>query len=108
MAVDYFRSEFCRLLFRSGGADAAARHAWLNALYDAAWSQQKDGKTLFSTSYSGVFTQFQVLSGWKPDAIINLVGEARAWADAADVTAALALIAPMRRASVGSFSGATL
>lgn len=85
--------EFCRRLFRAGGASVAERQAFLDVLADAALKAVQDGRRVISTTGTGgVGTTFQLFAGFPPDALLSLIDAARAWADAADVTAALALV----------------
>lgn len=86
------RREFCRRLFRVGGATAELRHAFLDGLSDSASEAQQSGSAIQSTSANGAAVTFQFFAGWTPDDAISLIDEARAWADAADVATALALI----------------
>lgn len=86
------RREFCRRLFRVGGATAQLRHSFLDTLSDAAIAAQTAGSAVLSSSANGASVQFQFFAGWTPDDALSLIDEARTWADAADVAAALALI----------------
>ena len=86
------RREFCRRLFRVGGATAALRHAFLDGLSDSAIQAQQTGSAVQSTSANGAQVAFQFFAGWTPDDALSLIDEARTWADAASVTAALDLI----------------
>ena len=85
------RREFCRRLFRLGGATPALRQAWLDELSDSAALQQQGGAVV-STSANGASVSFQLPSNWSPDDAPALIDEARDWADAVDVAAALAMI----------------
>lgn len=67
------------------------RQAWLDELSDSAALQQQGGAVV-STSANGASVSFQLPSNWSPDDAPALIDEARAWADAADVATALALI----------------
>ena len=86
------RREFCRRLFRAGGATAELRHVFLDALADAAIAAQTAGSAVLSTSKNGAAVQFQFFAGWAPADALELIDEARDWADAADIAAALALL----------------
>ena len=86
------RREFCRRLFRVGGATAQLRHAFLDGLSDSAIQAQQTGSAVLSSSANGASVQFQFFAGWTPDDALALIDEARTWADAADVAAALALL----------------
>lgn len=86
------RREFCRRLFRVGGATEVLRNAFLDALADAALAAQSSGRAVQATSVAGASTTFQFFDGWEPSVALTLIDEARAWAAAADVNAALALI----------------
>ena len=86
------RREFCRRLFRAGGATTQLRHAFLDGLSDSAIQAQQSGSAVLSSSANGASVQFQFFAGWTPDLVLELIDEARDWADAATVTAALALI----------------
>ena len=86
------RREFCRRLFRVGGATAQLRHAFLDGLSDSAIQAQTAGSAVLSTAKNGASVQFQFFAGWSPADAIELIDEARDWADAADVAAALSLI----------------
>lgn len=98
------RREFCCRLFRLGGATPAARNAWLDELSDSAALQQQGG-AIVSTSANGASVSFQLPPKWSPDDAPALIDAARAWAEAADVDAALALIGgPVRHVSP-DFSG---
>ena len=86
------RREFCRRLFRVGGATAQLRHAFLDGLSDSAIQAQQTGSAVLSTAKNGASVQFQFFAGWTPDAALELIDEARDWADAVDVASALAMI----------------
>ena len=86
------RREYCRRLFRVGGATAALRNAFLDGLSDAAIEAQQSGSAVLSTSKNGAAVQFQYFAGWTPAATLEYVDEARAWAACLTVEAALALI----------------
>ena len=86
------RREFCRRLFRVGGATAQLRHSFLDGLSDSAIQAQQSGSAVLSSSANGASVQFQFFADWTPDDALSLIDEARAWADAADVAAALALL----------------
>lgn len=88
------RREFCRRLFRAGGATAELRHSFLDTLADAAIAAQTAGSAVLSTAKNGASVQFQFFAGWTPSDALELIDEARDWADAATVAAALALIDP--------------
>lgn len=95
MATSYaVRREFCRRLFRAGGATAELRHAFLDTLSDSAIAAQTAGSAVLSTSKNGAAVQFQFFAGWAPADALELIDEAREWADAATATVALALIDP--------------
>lgn len=85
------KREYCRLLFQQG-ATPAQRHAYLDTLRDAAIEAQTEGKTLTATASGGQSASFMVFQAFAPEDVIQLVDEARAWADALTLTAALALI----------------
>ena len=85
------RREFCRRLFRVG-ASSSLRHATLDALSDTAIAAQQSGSAIQSTASNGSTVTFQFFAGWSPDDALVLINEARSWADAADLAAALALI----------------
>ena len=86
------RLEFCRRLFRVGGATAQLRHAFLDGLSDSAIQAQQSGSAVSASSANGASVQFQFFAGWTPDDALALIDEARDWADAADVASALALL----------------
>lgn len=86
------RREFCRRLFRAGGATAALRHTFLDGLSDTAIQAQQTGGSIQSTSANGASVAFQFFDGWSPDVALSLIDEARTWADCADVDTALALL----------------
>lgn len=89
--------EFCRRLFRLGGSDSASRHAWLDAISDAAIADKTAGRTLVSVGSMGSNSGFQIVNGWKPDDVLDIVNAARDWAGEDNVDDALALIAgPIR------------
>jgi hypothetical protein len=100
--------EFCRYLFRVGGATAALRNVFLDGLSEAAISAQMAGSSVLSTSANGASVQLQFVAGWSPVATLKIVEAARVWAAYATVEAALATITPSRRVSYGSFAGASL
>lgn len=103
MAKASTKSEFCRLLFRQGGTPAK-RHAYLDTLAAAALEAQTEGKTLTATASGGSSASFMVFQAWAPGDVLELVATARAWADAANITAALALIGPACRSYRSDFS----
>ena len=86
------RREFCRRLFRVGGATAQLRHSFLDTLSDAAIAAQTAGSAVLSSSANGASVQFQFFAGWQPGDALELIDEARTWADCADVATALALL----------------
>jgi hypothetical protein len=88
--------EFCRRLFRAATANTVdARNAVLDELADEAFQQKTSGTALTGTTvYGQSAAQFQMLAGWEPDDVIELVDAARAWAAESTVVAALALIDP--------------
>ena len=86
------RREFCRRLFRVGGATAQLRHAFLDGLSDSAIQAQQTGSAVSASSANGASVQFQFFAGWTPDDALALIDEARDWADAATATVALAMI----------------
>ena len=93
MGIPYAtRREFCRRLFRAGGATTVLRHAFLDALSDTALAAQASGRSVQATSAAGASTTFQFFSGWSPAEALALIDEARTWADAADVATALELL----------------
>ena len=97
------RREFCRRLFRLGGATSALRQAWLDELSDSAALQQQGGAVV-STSANGASVSFQLPSNWSPDDAPALIDAARTWADCATVADALALIGGPVRSVVRDFS----
>jgi hypothetical protein len=86
------RREFCRKIFRSGGADAAARSTYLDGLADIALKTQQSGKTLIGTASGGTSVQYQAFEGWRVDSLIEMLDQARSWILEDDVDAALELI----------------
>ena len=86
------RREFCRRLFRVGGATAQLRHSFLDTLSDAAIAAQTAGSAVLSSSANGASVQFQFFAGWQPGDALELIDEARTWADCSDVATALALL----------------
>lgn len=95
MGITYAtRREFCRRLFRAGGATTVLRHAFLDSLADSALAAQASGRAVQATAAAGASTTFQFFSGWDPSDVLSLIDEARDWADAADVAAALELVQP--------------
>ena len=93
MGITYAtRREFCRRLFRVGGATTVLRHSFLDSLADSALAAQASGRAVQATAAAGASTTFQFFSGWAPSDVLSLIDEARDWADAAAVDAALALI----------------
>ena len=86
------RREFCRRLFRAGGATAELRHAFLDGLSDTAIAAQQSGNAIQSTSANGAAVTFQFFANWQPADVLDLIDEARDRADCADVATALALI----------------
>ena len=86
------RREFCRRLFRVGGATAQLRHAFLDGLSDSAIQAHQAGSAVSASSANGASVQFQFFAGWTPDAALALINEARDWADCADADTALALV----------------
>jgi len=53
---------------------------------------QQSGSAIQSTASNGAQVAFQFFAGWSPDDALVLIDEARDWAAAADLAAALALI----------------
>lgn len=91
MPTTPFKREFCRSLFEE--ADTIdARHALLTTLRNTAQKTLLEGRALVATAAEGSSATFQLLTGWSPDDTFALINEARAWADCADLTSALALI----------------
>jgi hypothetical protein len=86
------KREFCRRLYRVGGATPTQRVSFLDELSDAALEAQTDGKTLTATASGGSSASFMVFQAYAPADVLELVDEARAWAAAASLDAALALI----------------
>lgn len=84
--------EFCRRLFRVGGATALLRNAFLDALADSALAAQVAGRSVSATSAAGTSVSFQFFSGWEPADAMATIDRARDWADCSDVSTALALI----------------
>lgn len=84
--------EFCRRLFRVGGATALLRHAFLDALADSALAAQVAGSAVSATSTAGTSVDFQFFAGWEPGDVLSVIDHARDWADCATVAAALELI----------------
>lgn len=68
------------------------RHSFLDSLADSALAAQASGRAVQATATAGASTTFQFFSGWAPSDVLSLIDEARDWADAADVAAALALL----------------
>ena len=68
------------------------RHSFLDSLADSALAAQASGRAVQATAAAGASTTFQFFSGWDPSDVLSLIDEARDWADAADVDAALALL----------------
>jgi hypothetical protein len=98
------KREFCRRLFRAGGGTAGERQAFLDTLSDAAIKAQQDGKSLVATGSGGTSVQFELFLGWKPEALIELIDEARNWAELATVADALVTIAGPFRSLRPDFS----
>lgn len=98
------RREFCRRLFRLGGATPALRQAWLDELSDSAALQQQGGAVV-STSANGASVSFQLPANWSPDDAPALIDDARTWAETSDVAAALAMIGRGVRYFSPDFSG---
>lgn len=93
MGITYAtRREFCRRLFRVGGATTVLRHSFLDSLADSALAAQASGRAVQATAAAGASTTFQFFSGWQPGDALELIDEARTWADCADVATALALL----------------
>ena len=86
------RREFCRRLFRVGGATAQLRHAFLDGLSDSAIQAQQTGSAISASSANGASVQFQFFTGWAPSDALALIDEARTWADCSDAGTALALV----------------
>lgn len=55
---------------------------------------------------AGTSTTFQFFSGWSPESVLEVVNEARGWADAADADSALSLIGDDVTSYGFRFSGA--
>jgi len=91
--------EHVRRLYRLGGANAAARHAWLDTQAEeilAAQFSDGAGSRIAKTMANGASVDFAVSSG-SPDAnaqALALIAVLRPYADAASVTVALALVPP--------------
>jgi hypothetical protein len=98
------KREFCRRLFRHGGASAETRHSFLDGLSDAALKARQDGKTLVGTASGGTSATFQSFATWRADEVLELIDAARDWADEDDVDDALVLIAPPARSYGPDFS----
>jgi hypothetical protein len=98
------KREYCRHLFNQG-ATPAQRHSYLDTLRDAALEAQTEGKTLSQTASGGQSASFLVFGAFSPEDTLALVDEARAWADALTLTAALALIPTAVRHYGRDFSG---
>ena len=76
MATSYaVRREFCRRLFRAGGATAELRHAFLDTLSDAAIAAQTAGSAVLSTAKNGASVQFQFFAGWSPADALELIDD---------------------------------
>lgn len=99
------KREYCRILFRVGGATPAARNAYLDTLAATALTAQNEGKTITGTASGGTSAQFMVFSAFAPADVLALVDEARAWAAALTLTAALALIPTAVRHYGARFAG---
>jgi phospholipase/lecithinase/hemolysin len=99
------KREFCRRLFRAGGATVGERQAFLDTLSDAAIKAQQDGKSLVATGSGGTSVQFELFLGWKPEALIELIDAARAWADLSTKDDALATITGPVRFITDDFRG---
>lgn len=87
------KQEFCRRLFRAGGATPASRASFLDTLADAALEAQTEGKTLTQTASGGQSASFMVFSAFAPADVLALIAEARTWAAASTIAAALEMIA---------------
>lgn len=99
------KREFCRRLFRAGGATPTQRASFLDDLADAALEAQTDGKTLTATASGGQSASFMVFSAFAPADVLALIDEARTWAAETTVTAALELIPVAVRHVGADFSG---
>lgn len=84
--------EFCRRLFRVGGATTQLRHAFLDALADSALASQVAGRAVSATSTAGTSVDFQFFAGWEPADALATIDRARDWAECSDVATALVLI----------------
>lgn len=102
------RVGFCRYLFDEAGASAATRLAYVKAVAKQAHELQLSGGAVVSTSSAGTSVTFQVPQNWTADDLLSITNEARAWAAAVDVSAALALIVEPRASSVATFAGVSL
>lgn len=96
---------FCRHLFTEGGSTSTQRHKYLDTLYADVREVLTSGKTLAATSSGGASASFMVLQSFSPQDVAELIDEAHTWADAANLTAALALIGPPARHYGHDFSG---
>lgn len=85
--------ESIRRMYRDGGADDAARNAWMDGLSDTAQNRYLSGKLLTSSSDKGTSAGYQMFANWTPQEITDLVDRLRAYTDYADADAALAVFA---------------
>jgi hypothetical protein len=103
-------AEHIRRLFRLGGADAAARHAWLDTQGDqilAADLEEGAGGRIASTSAHGASVAFAPAPSRAAQDALGLIATLRPYADAPTLAAALAVLPPRVTATRPDFSGLT-
>lgn len=101
-------SEHIRRLFRLGGANAAARHAWLDTQAEeilAADLASGAGGKIAATSAHGASVSFAQEPSEAAQSALALIAALRPYADATDVAAALALLPARVTSTRPDFSG---
>ncbi len=86
------RTEFLRYVYANGGANEAARQAYISTWREAALDSLRDGGVISSASSNSNSTGFSVPSGWSPQQVMELAAWARSYVSEADVDDALASV----------------
>ena len=91
------RTEFLRYVYANGGANEAARQAYISTWREAALDSLRDGGVISSASSNSNSTGFSVPFGWSPQQVMELAAWARDYVSESTITAALADVSPRVR-----------
>lgn len=91
------RTEFLIYVYANGGANEAARKAYISTWVQSAIDALRDGGVISSASSNSSSTGFSVPSGWSPQQVTSLASWARDYVSESTIDLALADVSPRVR-----------